>query len=167
MRTLQEQRCIFTILFSRSVTRTPYPQNGLDAVKSSSPSMVMEKVDENKGRDWKSWAWWLFGGGHPKWTRMDIKTSAIRRDTSTSSSLWPETIVTYLMKGCSPTEMPFNLPPCSAREVDVDGGGSRDGQLQQTMKSTVLSTTRVIYYLPPSTEDFYFSDDSDLPSVLV
>jgi len=161
------------------MTRTPYPQNGFNAVKgsarsghhdplsSSSVATVTEKINENKtmsnGRKWPQ-VWWLFGGFHPKRTRVDIKTSTVHRDTSTSA--WHKTIVTYLMKGCSPTEVPFDLSPCSANEVSIHDSSGSGEHVQQ---SVVISTTRVIYYVPPSTDEFYstVAANYDLPSVLV
>ncbi|XP_025191607.1 uncharacterized protein LOC112591889 isoform X2 [Melanaphis sacchari] len=124
-----------------SATRTPYPDNWFDGIRD----------------DWKSTAggssrplswWWRFVSELKRNLQKKDKVSsttitALRKDATPL----PETIVTYSIKGCSPTVVPFDLSACSNLPPDA---------LQY------VSTTRVIYYVPPSSRiDRYDQSDFD------
>ncbi|XP_050435598.1 uncharacterized protein LOC126842597 [Adelges cooleyi] len=109
-----------------SHARTPYPEDGFAA-------SLAKIVDGGGGGAIRpgraAWNWWL------------RKTATLtERNTATG---WPPTemIVTYLMKGCSPTKVPFNLSPCTD-----DGWPPPAGDQTARVRD---SSTRVIYYVPP------------------
>lgn len=114
-------------LYCRSAMRTPYPDNGFYGARDDRKSTTSRPL---------GW-WWRFidnlkrnlGKKHP----VSSTTAAVRNDASPP----PETIVTYSIKGCSPTKMPFDLSSCS--------------DLSRAPLHRV-STTRVIYYVPPTSQ---------------
>jgi len=124
----------------RFATRTPYLQdNWFDGARDADRKSATEGGSRPLG-----W-WWRFIGGLKR--NLEKKapptTTAVRSD----ASQLPETIVTYSIKGCSPTVVPFDLSPCSDLSPEVP---------------QPVSTTRVIYYVPPTSWiDRYNPSDFD------
>lgn len=113
-------------------TRTPYLDNWFDGAREDRKSAT-ESVSRPLG-----W-WWRFIGGlkrnlEKKASTTTTTATTVRNDDDASLQL-PETIVTYSIKGCSPTIVPFDLSPCNNLSPDVP---------------PPVSTTRVIYYVPPT-----------------
>ncbi|XP_022167787.1 uncharacterized protein LOC111031943 isoform X2 [Myzus persicae] len=122
-------------------TRTPYLQdNWFNGARDDDRKSSTEGGSRPLG-----W-WWRFIGGLKRNLEKKASpttTTAVRSD----ASQLPETIVTYSIKGCSPTIVPFDLSPCSNLSPDVP---------------QPVSTTRVIYYVPPSSGiDRYSPPDFD------
>lgn len=125
----------------RSTTRTPYLNNWFDEVRD----------------DWRSatggfsrpvsWWWRFIGQLKRNLEKKDPVSSKTMTAVRNDESLLPETIVTYSIKGCSPTIVPFDLSACSNLPPDAPQH---------------VSTTRVIYYVPPSSRiDSYDQSDFD------
>ncbi|KAL5239992.1 hypothetical protein ACI65C_007402 [Semiaphis heraclei] len=125
---------------NKFTTRTPYLQdNWFDGARYANRKSATESGSRPLG-----W-WWRFIGGLKR--NLEKKapptTTAVRSD----ASQLPETIVTYSIKGCSPTIVPFDLSPCSDLPPEVP---------------QPVSTTRVIYYVPPTSRiDRYNPSDFD------
>lgn len=125
--------------FFRLAKRTPYLQdNRFDGARG-------RKSAAESGSRPLGW-WWRFVAELKRNLGKKgsaVTTTAVRSD----ASQLPETIVTYSIKGCSPTVVPFDLSPCSNLSPDVP---------------QPVSTTRVIYYVPPlSRIDRYSPYDFD------
>lgn len=130
--------CWYTVSsFFRLTTRTPYLQdNWFDGAREYD-----DRKSATEGGSRPLGWWWRFIEGLKRNLRKKAlaTTTAVRSD----ASQLPETIVTYSIKGCSPTIVPFDLSPCTDLSPDVP---------------QPVSTTRVIYYVPPlSRIDGYYS----------
>ncbi|XP_060870466.1 uncharacterized protein LOC132944926 isoform X2 [Metopolophium dirhodum] len=125
---------------TRSATRTPYLKDNYWSDRDWDRKSATESGSRPLG-----W-WWRFVGELRR--NLGKKTSAAATTALRSdASQLPETIVTYSIKGCSPTIVPFDLSPCSNLSPDVP---------------QPVSTTRVIYYVPPlSRIDRYSPSDFD------
>ncbi|XP_003245743.1 uncharacterized protein LOC100574240 [Acyrthosiphon pisum] len=125
---------------TRSATRTPYLKDNYWSDRARD-----RKSPTESGSRALSW-WWRFVGELRR--NLGKKASAAATTVVRSdASQQPETIVTYSIKGCSPTIVPFDLSPCSNLSPDVP---------------QPVSTTRVIYYVPPlSRVDSYSPSDFD------
>ncbi|KAF0766595.1 Uncharacterized protein FWK35_00020454 [Aphis craccivora] len=125
----------------RSTTRTPYLDNWFDGVRDdwrSSTGSSSRPV---------SWWWRFIGQLKRNLEKKDQVSSTTMTAVRNVESLLPETIVTYSIKGCSPTIVPFDLSACSNLPPDAPHH---------------VSTTRVIYYVPPlSRIDSYDQSDFD------
>jgi len=137
--------CWYTVFsFFRSATRTPYLKDYYWSDRARDRKSATESGSRPLG-----W-WWRFVGELKRnlgkkasaAAASAAATTAVRRDASQP----PETIVTYSIKGCSPTVVPFDLSPCSNLSPDVP---------------QPVSTTRVIYYMPPLSRDDRIHSRSD------
>jgi len=121
--------------------QTPFLDNWFDGIRDDRKSTA---GGNSRPLGW----WWRFISElkrnlEKKDQVSSTKMTAVRSD----AFLVPETIVTYSIKGCSPTIVPFDLSACSNLPPDA---------------SQHVSTTRVIYYVPPSSRiDRYDQSDFD------
>ncbi|XP_050542473.1 uncharacterized protein LOC126906176 [Daktulosphaira vitifoliae] len=104
---------------------TPYPENGF-AVAVDDRRAFEDVAAGSTKQDER------------KWKLRETVTKTVH-DKVTVWSL-PETVVTYFLKGCSPTQVPFDLSPCTDDDWIAD---SPD-------EVRLESSTRVIYYAPPA-----------------
>ncbi|XP_060835060.1 uncharacterized protein LOC132918025 isoform X1 [Rhopalosiphum padi] len=124
-----------------SAMQTPFLDNWFDGIRDDRKSTA---GGNSRPLGW----WWRFISElkrnlEKKDQVSSTKMTAVRSD----AFLVPETIVTYSIKGCSPTIVPFDLSACSNLPPDA---------------SQHVSTTRVIYYVPPSSRiDRYDQSDFD------
>ncbi|CAI6342724.1 unnamed protein product [Macrosiphum euphorbiae] len=129
---------------TRSATRTPYLKDNYWSDRARDRKSPTESGSRPLG-----W-WWRLVGELKRnlGKKASAATSAAATTTVRSGvSQLPETIVTYSIKGCSPTIVPFDLSPCSNLSPDVP---------------QPVSTTRVIYYVPPLSQiDSYSPSDFD------
>lgn len=138
---------MFFFSISRSITRTPYPEHGFDVINHAIVSGGSDGSD-GSGGDWTAesrgdgpwswWSWWNGHGGIPK-RKRPAEEQNTAADVHPDTTPRPETAVTYLIKGCTPKRIPFNLSPCSALDGDVQQAADR------------ITSTRTVYYVPPST----------------
>lgn len=126
--------------FFRLAKRTPYLQDNW-----SDGAWDRKSATESGSRP-LGW-WWRFVAELKRNLGKKGSTATTTTAVRSDASQLPETIVTYSIKGCSPTIVPFDLSPCSNLSPDV---------------RQPVSTTRVIYYVPPlSRIDRYSPSDFD------
>lgn len=125
--------------------RTPYPEGGFNGVENAARGGRFTEGSPRRATrtlHWLWWWWWQWPSGDDLDNRVEQEDEKDHLQEETidyyDTSSGPKTVVTYMIKGCSPTKVPYDLPPCSAR--DDDGLKSPDR----------ITSTRVIYYLPPS-----------------
>lgn len=145
--------------------RTPYPDTGFgdDAITTTTTENQRPKdnrwlVEENRSdtanrdTEMRQWSWWKYYSGlkqklpdRPAVQETSLQTTAIQRDESS----WRKTMITYSLRGCSPTKVPFNLSPCSSTQ----DAGQPILRNTETEDDRIVTSTRVVYYVPPPSID--------------
>ncbi|XP_015374364.1 PREDICTED: uncharacterized protein LOC107169207 [Diuraphis noxia] len=126
---------------NKFATRTPYLQDNWFDYGARDFDRKPATEGGSRPLGW----WWRFISVLKR--NLEKKSSPTTTAVLSDASQIPETIVTYSIKGCSPTIVPFDLSPCSNLSPDVP---------------QPVSTTRVIYYVPPTSRiDTYNPSDFD------